>query len=109
VVIQFKLFKFFEKRNEKENKNNFEKEKYITYTDGKNCRRSLSMPTAYLRRQLFSPSRRLSTPTIAVGVAYADGISGLCRRLLAVGVEISCCSAWGQPMGDILVHQNYCV
>jgi hypothetical protein len=26
--------------------NNFEKENYITYADGKNRRRSLSMPTA---------------------------------------------------------------
>jgi hypothetical protein len=63
----------------------------MTYADGKNRRRSLSMPTAYLRRRLFSLSRRLPTPT--VGVAYSDGILGLCRRLLAVVVEISCYSA----------------
>jgi hypothetical protein len=48
---------------------------------------------AYLCRRLLRLSRRLpAMPTAAVGVAYADGISRLCRRPEAVGVEISCCS-----------------
>jgi hypothetical protein len=50
-------------KNEKENKNKFEKEKYVTYADGKSYRRSQSMPTAYLHQRLFSLSRRHPTPT----------------------------------------------
>jgi hypothetical protein len=76
-------------------KNKFEKEKYMTYADGKNRRRSLSMPTTYLRRRLFSlHDVFLHRRGYVVGVAYADDISGLCRRLLAVGVEISCCTEY---------------
>jgi hypothetical protein len=54
-------------------KNNFEKEKYMTYADGKNRRHILSMPTTYLRQRLFSLSRRFPMLTAAIGVAYADG------------------------------------
>jgi hypothetical protein len=77
VVIQFKQLIFFEKEMKKKIKNKFKIEKYMTYVDGKNRRRNQSMPTVYLRRQLFSLSQRYPMPW-----GYVDGGCQhcLCRR-----------------------------